>query len=245
MRDHRNAFSLLELLVVLTVITLLAAALLPTLSRAKQKAQRAQCVGNLRQLGLGLQNFVVDNHVYPTLFGGTNSDQSYGWSDQLERGGFDVSQPKRGYWTEGVWKCPTARWRPEGHSPPQGPPFWNYSYNACGVSGLNPRNQYLGLSGQPRSHAEGCVPIKSSEVIAPSDMMAIGDSFDGTHVFCRGLLTYKEGFGCASSRHAGRVNVAFCDAHVESLPLEPIFAGTNDAVLVRWNRDHQPHRERL
>jgi prepilin-type processing-associated H-X9-DG protein len=89
------------------------------------------------------------------------------------------------------------------------------------------------------------VPIKSSEVIAPSDMMAIGDSFDGTHVFCRGLLTYKEGFGCASSRHAGRVNVAFCDAHVESLPLEPIFAGTNDAVLVRWNRDHQPHRERL
>src|SRR6266446_711211 len=194
-----GAFSLVELMVTIGLIALLGALLLPAISRSKQKGQKIQCVGNLGQLGLGLQNFVADNHVYPTLFGGTNGDQSYGWNDQLERGGFGISKPKRSYWTEGVWKCPSARWRPEGHSVPLGPPFWNYGYNACGVSGLNPRKQYLGLSGQPMSHAEGCAPIKESEVVVPSDMIAIGDSFDGTHVFCRGFLTYKEDFGCASS----------------------------------------------
>ncbi len=40
-------------------------------------------------------------------------------------------------------------------------------------------------------------------------------------------------------------NVAFCDGHVESPTLQFLFADTSDAALSRWNRDHQPHRERL
>jgi prepilin-type processing-associated H-X9-DG protein len=43
----------------------------------------------------------------------------------------------------------------------------------------------------------------------------------------------------------GKANVAFCDAHIESPPLQFLFADTSDAALSRWNRDHQPHRERL
>jgi hypothetical protein len=39
--------------------------------------------------------------------------------------------------------------------------------------------------------------------------------------------------------------VAFCDGHVESPTLQFLFADTSDAALSRWNRDHQPHRERL
>jgi prepilin-type processing-associated H-X9-DG protein len=46
-------------------------------------------------------------------------------------------------------------------------------------------------------------------------------------------------------RHQGKVNVAFCDGHVESPPLKFVFQNTNDAALVRWNRDHLPHRDKL
>jgi hypothetical protein len=39
--------------------------------------------------------------------------------------------------------------------------------------------------------------------------------------------------------------VVFCDGHVEGLRLQTMFADESDAALSRWNRDHQPHRERL
>jgi prepilin-type processing-associated H-X9-DG protein len=42
--------------------------------------------------------------------------------------------------------------------------------------------------------------------------------------------------------HKGQV---FCDGHVESPALQYLFADTSDDALRRWNRDHQPHRERL
>jgi prepilin-type processing-associated H-X9-DG protein len=44
---------------------------------------------------------------------------------------------------------------------------------------------------------------------------------------------------------AGKANVVFCDGHVESPTLPFLFADTSDAALSRWNRDHQPHREKL
>ena len=49
----------------------------------------------------------------------------------------------------------------------------------------------------------------------------------------------------ANARHQGKANVVFCDGHVESPTLEFLFEDTSDAALVRWNRDHLPHRDRL
>jgi prepilin-type processing-associated H-X9-DG protein len=45
--------------------------------------------------------------------------------------------------------------------------------------------------------------------------------------------------------HQGSINMLFCDAHIEPLKAAYVFKDTSDGVLVRWNRDHQPHRERL
>jgi prepilin-type processing-associated H-X9-DG protein/prepilin-type N-terminal cleavage/methylation domain-containing protein len=263
-QSSRTAFTLTELLVVIAIIGILAALLFAGVSRAKGMAQRIQCASNVRQLGLALQGFVAENRVYPLSVNPNSRNGPYpehngSWVAALQHGELSGARtatnrsPSHVYLHEGVWQCPSA------HKPSSLPPnigFLSYGYNYCGLSAQTDTNS-LGLGGHfvwngPRVPAP---PVRASEVINPTEMMAIGDSFMGGNGIIRdGGFTLWRTYGVEDvlgstkrslSRHQGKANVVFCDGHVESPTLKFLFEDTADAALSRWNRDHLPHRDRL
>ena len=64
-RQPRVGFTLIELLVVIAIIAVLIALLLPAVQAAREAARRAQCINNLKQIGLGLANYESANGTYP------------------------------------------------------------------------------------------------------------------------------------------------------------------------------------
>ena len=74
----RRGFTLIELLVVIAIIAVLIALLLPAVQAAREAARRAQCVNNLKQLGLASHNYISINNVYPCQ--SINNTINPGWA---------------------------------------------------------------------------------------------------------------------------------------------------------------------
>ena len=240
-------FTLIELLVVIAIIGIVAALLMTAVSRAKGKAQKTQCFGNLHQIGVGLQNVLANNHGYPLAIakGHPNSDYPGNWIRQIEVGGFGISQPLTNFYETGVWRCPSAVWKAPFLAQKPPPKTVNYGYNRFGVDETTNRLNSFGFNGRYDTNSETYTAIGEAEVAVPTDTMIIADSFDASGGLKRHNVSWFDSYGNTTTRHQGKVKVLFCDGHVESPTLKYIFEDTSDAALARWNRDHQPHREKL
>lgn len=121
-----RAFTLIELLVVIAIIAILASILFPVFARARENARRASCQSNLKQISLGIKQYLQDYDEQYPIETVTTSDPNIGWAGTI--------QPY--VKSEQIFQCPSSTTSPPTQATLTGstgrlndPNFTDYYYN--------------------------------------------------------------------------------------------------------------------
>ena len=247
---RERGFTLIELLVVIAIISLLVALLMPSLQQAKQRALAVNCMMNLRGLGQAMEMYAGETEYYPGGHTWAGIAAWIVWPSRLRvyTGGTEmfycpVAEP------ESRWQAKFGSGLPAGYGYAAGEvrlvPWdrFSYGYNNWGSADfVQPQVGLGGLVDYPGNPPPDWNELKASRVVAPADMIAIGDS---TVVHCWDAFIDPqpgEPLEWPSDRHYGNTQLVFCDTHVERLPRDRHHViGTAPQVTRRWNNDNRPH----
>lgn len=217
---ENQGFSLVELLVVIMMIFILAAMLLPALTRSRASAEGLACSSNLRQMAIAAQLYLsTHDGIFPpayttaTYLNGQLTRASWDFTTMVDwsRGGTSSIRPGLLWGEHGdprIQQCPSFT----GADNAGGDPFTGYNYNTS----------YLGHGPLEQVHKE---PARIAQVLQPAATAMFGDGQwgQGANKFMRAPLDDVEGGGDQLSfryagtqgfRHQGRTGVAFVDGHV-------------------------------
>jgi len=232
-----SAFTLIELLVVIAIIGILAALLLPALNRARLSAQSADCMSNLRQLGIATQLYWDENseNCFRWIYDSTNGGQTYwfGWlqSDTTAEGHrvFDLSQGVLYPYLKdsNVRICPAldyamAQFKLKGDAV-----IFSYGYNEYLSAPVTAPPVNISRIKQPVDTAlfADAVQVNDFQDPASPDNPMLEEWY---YLDVDTNFTSSSYYPNGHFRHSQRANVTFCDGHVG---MEKMMPGSLDRRL--------------